>query len=84
MSRFHEDTMKSEKLKIFVELENRSLLGKHSNHFKNVKTSLKNNPFDKASMNNILYFASKYLKRTLEKSYMKSDPSNMAVISSIY
>ena len=40
----------------------RELLEKHSNHFKNIKTSLKNDPFDKSTKNNILYFVSKYLK----------------------
>ena len=44
---------------IFVEIENQSLLGRHSNHFKNIETNLKNGPLDKASMNNILHFASK-------------------------
>ena len=101
-----------------VELENQSLLGKHSSHFKNSKTSLKNNPIDKSSMNNVLYFATKYLKwnfkkvshetgsikygpgikyllnmiqhvqyftsrylkRSLEKSHMKSGPSNIVLI----
>lgn len=43
------------------------LLGKHSNHFKNVKTSLKNDHLDKVFINNILYFAGKYLKTDLLK-----------------
>ena len=58
---------KKKKFMIFVELENESLLEKYPNHFKNIKTSLRNNLFDKAFMNNILYFASKYFKRTFEK-----------------
>ena len=69
---------------VFVELENQRLLGKHANHFKNIKASLKGHPFDKAWINNILYFAFKYLKRTFEKSHVKSGPSIMVVSRSIY
>ena len=39
---------------------------KHTKQFKNIKTSLKSDPFDKSSMNNILYVVSKCLKRTFE------------------
>ena len=39
---------------------------KHTKQFKNIKTSLKSDPFDKSSMINILYVASKCLKRTFE------------------
>ena len=78
--RFHEDAMKSkDSRKIFVELENHSLLKKHSNHFKNIKTSLKNDLFHICFMNNALYFASKCLKSTFEKSHIKSGPSIMAL-----
>ena len=35
-------------------------------------------------MNNILYFGSKYLKRTFEKSRMKLRPSDMFLVCSIY
>ena len=52
-------------------VENQRLLGKHSNHFKNITTRLKNDRFGKSSMNNILYFASKYLKRTFEENSHK-------------
>ena len=58
---------KNKKFMIFVELENESLSEKHPNHFKNIKTNLWNNLFDKAFMNTILYFASKYSKRAFEK-----------------
>ena len=51
MSRFHEGTLKS----------------KNSNHFKNIKTRLKNDPFDHSSINHIFYFTSKYLKQTFDK-----------------
>ena len=34
-------------ISIFVELENQSILEKHSNHFKNIKNSLKNDLLDK-------------------------------------
>ena len=54
----------------FTELENQSHLGEHSSHSKKIKTSLQNDPFD-----NILYFASEYLKRTFETScHMKLGP----------
>ena len=43
---------------MFVELNNQSFSGKDSNHLKNIKTSLKNDPFHQFSMNNIIYFAS--------------------------
>ena len=56
------------------------LLGKHSNHFKNIKTNLKKDPFDISSVNDILYFASKCLKRTLEENNMKSGTSNMVLV----
>ena len=59
---------KKQKFKIFIELENQSLLGKYSNQLKNIKTSLKNDLFDKSSMNNILHFTSKYLKPSKKKS----------------
>ena len=40
-------------LKVKIQdLENSSHLGKHSNHFKNIKTSLKNDPLHKSSMSN--------------------------------
>ena len=58
-------------------------MGKGSNHFNNVKTSLKNDPFHKSFMNNIRYFVTKYLKQTFQKSYMKSGPSNLVLIWSI-
>ena len=62
---------------IFIELEKQGLLGKPSNHFQN-------DPFDKAFMNNILYFASEYLKGTFEKScHIKSGPSGMVLVWSI-
>ena len=61
-------------------VENQRLSGKHSNHLKNIKTSLKNDSFDISSVNNILYFASKYLKQTFEKINMKSGPSNMVLV----
>ena len=48
-------------------MENQSLLGKHSNRFKNITPGLKNDPFNKVSLNDILYFASIYLKRTFDK-----------------
>lgn len=60
-----------------IELENQSILGKHSKHFETIKTSSKNDPFDKASMNNIHYFTPKYLKQTFGKSRIKFGPSNM-------
>ena len=44
----------------FQDLENRNLLGKYSNHLKNIETRMKNDPFHKSSMNNIFYFARKY------------------------
>ena len=52
-------------------VENQRLLGKHSNRFKNITTRLKNDRFGKSSMNNILYFGSKYLKRTFEENSHK-------------
>ena len=62
---------KKQKLKIFFELENQILLGKHSNQYINIKLSFKSDPFNKPPMNNVLYFSSKYLKRTFEKSHIK-------------
>ena len=56
------------------------LLGKHSNHFKNIKTSLKKDPFDISSVNDILYFTSKCLKQTLEENNMKSGTSSMVLV----
>ena len=52
-----------EKVKI-QNLCNRSLIGKHSDHSKKLKNSLKNESFYKSFINNVLYCASKYLKRT--------------------
>ena len=60
------------------------LLQKHSQHLKNIKTSFENNPFQKASLNDILYFASKCLKRIFERNHKKSGPSNMVLVWSIY
>ena len=51
-----------------------------SKHFKNIKSSLKNDPLHKYLIINICYFASKYLKRTFVKSYIKSDPSNIVLV----
>ena len=53
--------------KIFVELEKQIILGKHSKHFKNIKTSFKNDPVDKGSTHNIFCFVSKYLKQIFQK-----------------
>ena len=52
-----------EKVKI-QDLWNRSLIGKHSDHSKKLKNSLKNESLYKSFINNVLYCASKYLKRT--------------------
>ena len=44
------------------------------------KNSLKNDRFDKSSMNNILYFVTNYLKRTFEKRHLKSGPPKMVLV----
>lgn len=78
---FERRCYKKQKFKIFVECDNQSILGEHSNYFKNSKTRLRSDTFDKSL---ILYFASKYLKRLFEKSQLESDPSNIVATSSIY
>ena len=55
----------------FVKLQKKNLLGKHLNHFKNIKTSLKNDPFDRASMNIVLYFGPEYFKLTSKEIQVK-------------
>ena len=44
---------------------------------RNIKTGQKN---DKVPMNNILYFASKYLNGPSKKIYMKLGPSNFILV----
>ena len=61
---------------------------KHSNHFKNIKTTLTNDPFDKAYMNNTLYFTSKYLKWSFEKKsyeigFIKHGPALKFLLSTV-
>ena len=79
ISRFHENTIQSRNLRSLLNWRSLAIL----------QTILKtvwlvwNDPFDKAFMNNILYFTPKHLTRTEKKSH-ETDSSNIVLVWNIY